>query len=52
MAAHSSMLAWEISRTEEPGRYSPWGCKSQTELSEYTTTIFHYNIFKKQKPIR
>ena len=53
MAAHSSMLAWEISRTEEPGRYSPWGCKSRTKLNEYTTTtIFQYNIFKKQKPIR
>ena len=23
-ATHSSMLAWKISRTEEPGGYSPW----------------------------
>ena len=27
MATHSSILAWEIPRTEEPGGYSPWGCK-------------------------
>ena len=23
MATHSSVLAWEIPRTEEPGQYSP-----------------------------
>ena len=28
MAAHSSILAWEIPWTEEPGvGYSPWGHK-------------------------
>ena len=27
MATHSSILAWEISRTEELASYSPWGCK-------------------------
>ena len=27
MAAHSSILAWEIPGTEEPGGYSPWGGK-------------------------
>ena len=26
MAAHCNILAWEIPRTEEPGR-SPWGYK-------------------------
>ena len=25
MARHSSILAWEIPWTEEPGGYSPWG---------------------------
>ena len=24
MATHSSMLAWKIPMTEEPGGYSPW----------------------------
>jgi len=27
MATHCSILAWEISWTEDPGRSSPWGCK-------------------------
>ena len=36
MGIHSSMLAWEIPWTEEPGwaTYSPWGWK----LSDSTTT--------------
>ncbi|CAM9636055.1 unnamed protein product [Rangifer tarandus platyrhynchus] len=34
MATHSSILAWEIPWTEEPGRlHSPRGCKSSTRLS-------------------
>ena len=32
MAAHSSILAWRIPWTEEPG--SPWGRKSGTRLSD------------------
>ena len=27
MATHSSILAWRIPWTEEPGGYSAWGCK-------------------------
>ena len=27
MATHSSTVVWEISWTEEPGGYSPWGQK-------------------------
>ena len=34
MATHSIILAWEIPCTEEPGRYSPWGCKSRTQLCD------------------
>ena len=33
MAAHSSILVWRIPWTEEPGRHSPWDCKSWTWLS-------------------
>ena len=33
MATHSSTLAWRIPWTEEPGGYSPWGHKSQTQPS-------------------
>ena len=27
MATHSSIRAWKIPWTEEPGGYSSWGCK-------------------------
>ena len=34
MATHSSILAWEIPRTEEPGGLQPVGSqKSQTQLN-------------------
>ena len=39
MATHSSTLAWKIPWTEEPGSYSPWGCK---ELD--TTEQFHFHF--------
>ena len=38
VATCSRILAWEIPWTEEPGGYSSWGCKSQTRLSDCTTT--------------
>ena len=34
MATHSSIRAWKIPRTEEPGDYCPWGRKkSDTTLA-------------------
>ena len=33
MATHSSILAWEISWTEELGRLQSMGSQSQTQLS-------------------
>ena len=30
MATHSSILAWRILGTEEPGSYSPWSLKGWT----------------------
>ena len=33
-ATHSSILAWKIH-----GLYSPWGCKSRTQLSN-----FHFSL--------
>ena len=37
MATHSSILAWEIPWTEEPGRLQSMGSQeSQTGLSEHT----------------
>ena len=37
MATHSSILAWRIPWTEEPGSYSAWGCKSQPRLKRLST---------------
>jgi len=41
IATYSSILAWKIPWTEEPGRagYSPWGCKESDmtgQLSPHT----------------
>ena len=37
MATHSSILAWKIPRTEEPGRLQSTGSQTQTQLSDWTT---------------
>ena len=42
MASHSSILAWRISWTEEPGRLQSTGSQSQTRLSDFTS--LHKNI--------
>ena len=40
MATHSSMLAWRIPWTEEPGvLYSPWGCKESDTTEQLSTNI-------------
>ena len=36
MATHSSILAWRIPWTEEPGGCSPWGCK-ESDTTEATS---------------
>ena len=43
MAAHSSILAWRIPWTEEPGGVTvPGASESRTRLSdEHTQTLFH-----------
>ena len=40
MATHSSILAWRIPRTEEPGRLQFMGLQSQTRLSNFTSLHF------------
>ena len=41
MATHSSILAWKIPWTEEPGRLQSMGSKScWTRLSSFTFTVF------------
>ena len=39
MATHSSILAWEIPWTEEPGSYSPWGYKELDKTEPLSTHI-------------
>ena len=34
VATHSSLLPREIPRAEEPGGYSPWGCK-ESDMTEH-----------------
>ena len=34
LATHSSILAWKIPWTEEPGGYSPWGYK-ESDAAEH-----------------
>ena len=40
MATYSSIFAWRIPWTEEPGGYSPWGLKESdsTEVTEHACT--------------
>ena len=38
MATYSSILAWEVSRTEEPGGLQSRGSQSRTRLSDFTFT--------------
>ena len=39
MATHSSILAWEIPWTEEPGGLHPWGHK-ESDVTEHAHTEF------------
>ena len=39
MAAHSSILAWKIPWTAEPGRLPSMGSQSRTRLSDFTFTF-------------
>ena len=38
MATHSSVLAWGIPRTEEPGGLQSTGSQSRTQLTDFTFT--------------
>ena len=44
MATHSSILAWKIPWTEEPGRYSPWGHK-ESDVTERLHFHFHRHFY-------
>ena len=44
MATYSSILAWRIPRTEEPGGLSPWGCKELDTTKRLTLSFPGYII--------
>ena len=46
-ATHSSVLAWKLPWTEEPGRLQSMGSQSRTELSNFTFT-FHFHALEKE----
>ena len=43
MATHSSILAWRIPWTEEPGGYRPWG-RRDLDTTETLTHVLHLNL--------
>ena len=45
MATHSSILAWKIPWTEEPGGSSLWVTKSRTQWKQLRT----HEAYKKEK---
>ena len=39
MATQSSILAWRIPWTEEPGGHGPWGCKELDTTEQVTFSL-------------
>ena len=47
MATHSSILAWRIPWTEEPGGlHSPWGCK-ESDMNEQLSMLCYFRYIAK-----
>jgi len=46
MATHSSILAWEIPRTEEPGRLQSMGCKELDKTERLSIRTFGHKQWK------
>ena len=46
MATHSSILAWKIPWTEEPGRLQSMGLQSRTWLSNFTSQLITQFVHK------
>ena len=46
MATHSSILAWEIPWTEEPGGLQFMGSQSRTRLRDFTFTFYFHAMEK------
>ena len=53
MATHSSILAWVIPWTEEPGGYSQWHCKESDttdQLSTHAKILFQFSSIAQSCP--
>ena len=42
MATCSSILAWNVPRTEDPGKYSPWGHK-ESDMTDHALKTNAYD---------
>ena len=49
MATHSSILAWRIPWTEEPGRLSPWNHKELDIGERLTLSLFSLLLLRTEK---
>ena len=45
MATHSSIFAWRIPWTDEPGRLQSWGCKESARTQRLTISLCFMHIF-------
>ena len=45
MATHSSVLAWEIPWTEEPGGCSPWSCKELDTTEQLMLSLAKFSFY-------
>ena len=45
MATHSSILAWRIPWTDEPGWYSPWGCRESDMTERLTLSLSRHILY-------
>ena len=45
LTTHTIILACRIPWAEEPGVYSPWGCK-ESDTTEHRQTLFRYKYFE------
>ena len=50
IASHSSILAWRIPRTEEPGGLNPWGHK-ESDMTEDMTDVTSRHTYQAYQPL-
>ena len=48
MASHSSILAWRIPWTEEPGAFCPWVHKESDSTEAVLQDVMHETLYYKE----